>query len=1413
MAEQSEEYLLLPGSLAYSRFRLNHLAKSIGAQDVQAIWVHYIKPQFSVEDIGGDAIKILEQLLQYGDYPRNQDPLYLTLLDSIARKDEPRDPNTHLFYISPRPGTISPWSSKATSIAHVCGLRDSVNRIERGLVIAATFETPLERDAIPNTDTLHDRMTQNITRTYPDLSAIFAEHRAASATYVEIVQSPDPHAALREANQRLGLALDSSEIDYLVDGYKNQLQRNPTDVELFMFAQVNSEHCRHKQFNATWTIDGLRKPATLFQMIRHTHERHPQHVVSAYSDNAAVIEGLGTGSFWAPNYATGEWQQTKEPVHFLAKVETHNHPTAVSPYPGAATGSGGEIRDEGAVGRGSKPKAGLAGFSVSELRIPGFEQPWELDVGKPYHIASSLDIMLDAPIGSAAFNNEFGRPCTAGYFRTLLIKVQVDEKSTELRGYHKPIMIAGGVGTVRPQHALKKENLVRPGAHLIVLGGPAMLIGLGGGAASSVQSGEGSADLDFASVQRGNAEVQRRAQEVINACSALGPNNPIWSIHDVGAGGLSNALPELVHDAGLGAKFELREIDHADKGMSPLQIWCCEAQERYVLAVAGEGLDMFKRIAQRERCGFSDVGTATAGRTTQEKRLVLVDRDSQDFRTLIDVPMEVLFGKPPKMSRIVETRRLRLPPFDSSLAMYLPDKQTQSLLPEAVDRVLALPSVGSKSFLITIGDRTVGGLTVRDQMVGPWQVPVADCSVTATSLTPGIRTGEAMAMGEKPTLALISPAASARMAVAEALMNIAAADLQGMTERIRLSANWMAASSHPGEGAALYEAVEAIGLELCPKLGISIPVGKDSMSMKMKWQDQESQQKEVTAPLSVIISAFAPVRDISNTWTPALRRLEDVGETILLYVDLAEGVRAFGGSALAQVFGQIGDEAPDVRDPLVIKDYFDAVQQLHEAGIVLAYHDRSDGGLFTTLVEMMFAGHCGLEIMLDHICPTKSTSHLMTTLFNEELGAMFQVRKKDEIEFQRCFATCGPPPGMIRKIGRVPEASKQELSLRHGAAVVYRASRSSLQQRWAATSYHMQKLRDNPACAEQEYKAITDNDDPGLSYHLDFKPRDNIMPFTSSITSWGSNVLNRRPRVAILREQGVNGHAEMAYAFHQAGFSTIDVHMSDLLTSRVSLASFVGIAACGGFSYGDVLGAGQGWANSVLLHDGCRREFQTFFERKDTFTLGVCNGCQFLSRLKTIIPGADHWPSFERNESEQYEARVCMVEICDPPKRDNNTTTNSVGVVEPSIFLHGMHASRLPIAVAHAEGRAVFSAPTSLDASATTISSPTASSQDEKDLVEQQTAAQALIARDLVAVRYVDNRLHPTTRYPANPNGSPEGIAGVRTPDGRVLALMPHPERTVLRHVGSWIPEGMAEEWGEVGPWGRLFKSARRWVG
>lgn len=1363
--------MALPGSSAFSDFRTARIASAIGATEVRAVWMHYVNPKQELQD---DQRNVLEQLLKYGTQLSTQDRLSQTLLDAVKRGGDARDDTTRLYYVSPRAGTISPWSSKATSIAHVCGLEDQIKRIERGMVIAASFKELPEKDSIPNPDVLHDRMTQIIESGPPNLDLMFAEHEPAEATEVQLfAEGSSPKEALQEANRTLGLALDGSEIDYLVDAYTNHLKRNPIDVELFMFAQVNSEHCRHKQFNADWTIDGMRKPHSLFGMIRNTHKKNPGFVVSAYSDNAAVLQGENA-SLWAPEHSTGEWKQTKEIVHFLAKVETHNHPTAVSPYPGAATGSGGEIRDEGAVGQGSKPKAGLAGFTVSDLLIPGHEQPWELDVGRPGHIASALDIMLEAPIGSAAFNNEFGRPCTTGYFRTLTTEVPFDENTTEIRGYHKPIMLAGGVGTVRPQHALKSEEFVSAGAHLIVLGGPAMLIGLGGGAASSVQSGESNVELDFASVQRGNAEVQRRAQEVINTCTSLGSNNPIQLIHDVGAGGLSNALPEIVHDAGLGAKFELREVDNADRSLSPLQIWCCEAQERYVMAISPEGLELFKKICKRERCGYSIVGQASDRHSKEEKRLILMDRESEKYPSPIDLPMSILFGKPPKMSRIVDSRKLKLPKFDSTLATYLPKVSTKDVFGEAVKRVLALPSVGSKSFLITIADRSVGGLTVRDQMVGKWQTPVADVSVTATSLLPGVKTGEAMAMGERPSLALISAAASARMSVAESLMNLAAASIPDRLKRIRLSANWMAASGHPGEGAALYEAVEAIGMELCPELGISIPVGKDSMSMKMKWQDQKTKEaKEVTAPLSLVISAFAPVDQISRTWTPALQRLEDVGETVLLFVDLAAGNKALGGSALAQVFGKVGNEAPDVRDAEVLKDFYDAVEQLHESGIVLAYHDRSDGGLFTTLVEMMFAGRCGLEVMIDGISQSDKTEDVIESLFNEELGAVFQVRKKDEIAFNRCFASCGPPPGMIKKIGRVPAATKQEISLHYKTDVIYRESRQTLQQRWQSTSVAMQRLRDNPKCADTEMANITDDKDPGLSYKLTYNPKDNILPLTTTISS----AISAKPRVAILREQGVNGQSEMAFAFNVAGFSAIDVHMSDVLSGRVSLASFVGLAACGGFSYGDVLGAGQGWAKSVLLHSEARKEFQNFFERKDTFALGVCNGCQFLSRLTDIIPGAETWPTFETNVSEQYEARVCMVEVMDQPK-------------QPSVFLHGMSGSYLPIVTAHGEGQATF------DTSASSVSSP-----------------QALMNEGLVSMRYVDNYLKPTEKYPYNPNGSPQGITGVRTPDGRVLAMMPHPERTILKEVGSWMPKDQAETWGEFGPWVRMFKSARKWVG
>ncbi|KAI5862774.1 phosphoribosylformylglycinamidin [Durotheca rogersii] len=1291
-------------------------------------------------------------------------------------------PLTHIgytltYYVVPR--NISPWSSKATKVCEVCGLEELVRRVERGRSVTIVFEQPVSNEEIAFKDLLHDRMTEIISSEPPSPGSMFVEREPQPLEAVNILSAnQDPLETLKAYNATRGLALDLSEMEYLVREF-TRLGRPPNDIELFMFAQVNSEHCRHKQFNASWSIDGIAMDLSLFDMIRNTHKRTPDYTVSAYSDNAAVMQGE-MGAYWAPDYATGSWRLNREIVHVLAKVETHNHPTAISPFPGAATGSGGEIRDEAAVGRGSTTKAGLCGFWVSDLLIPG-HQAWEIDIGRPAHYASSLDIMLEGPIGSARFNNEFGRPSLAGCFRTLLTdgSSKADSsstKATDWRGYHKPIMIAGGIGTVRPGHAIKNQADVHEGAHVVVLGGPAMLIGLGGGAASSNASVEGTAHLDFNSVQRGNPEMQRRAQMVINACVSLGDLNPIAMIHDVGAGGLSNALPELVKDAGFGGKFELRQVESADSSMSPLQIWCNEAQERYVLLINVESMNRFVNICQRERCGFSDVGTVVSENDSGVPMLALTDRDAEEAWASrpIDLPMSTLFPPGRRLQRIVNSHKPTLPKFDpisclkAAFGEHLSDAE---VIRNALQRVFWMPAVGSKSFLITIGDRTVGGLTGRDQMVGPWQVPVADVAVTAASFNIGVKTrhGEAMAMGEKPTLALISPAASARMAVAESLMNLGAADLMGDLRRVKLSANWMAAVNHPGEGAALYEAVRAIGLEMCPRLGISIPVGKDSTSMKASWRDHEADEtRSVTAPVSVVISAFTVVDDIRKTWTPQLQPVEEVGETVLMFVDLANGNKAMGGSALAQSFGYVGREAPDVRDVDLITDYFDALSQLHQSGVVLAYHDRSDGGLITTVAEMMFAGRCGVDLMMDGIASSGSIIDMVNALFNEELGAVFQVRKSDETNFKRCFATCGPPPGLIRKFGSVQPKSKQTLTIRYGTTPLTSLDRREIHQWWAKTSFEMQKLRDNPSCAESEYSVILDQSDPGLSYRLTFDPSDTILPLTASITGF----FGKHPRVAILREQGVNGHAEMAFAFKAAGFDPIDVMMTDIISGR-SLADFVGIAACGGFSYGDVLGAGQGWAKSIMMHENTRKEFSEFFRRPDTFTLGVCNGCQMLSRLKDLIPGAQNWPTFVENTSQQFEARFSMVKIEDNKAR-------------PSVFLHGMHGSALPIVVSHGEGRASFSSPNS---------------------------QHALEGDGLIPIRYVDNYLTVTEKYPFNPNGSPGGIAAVTNEDGRVLAMMPHPERTVLADTASYAPPALLEQWGEFGPWARMFRSARRWVG
>lgn len=1340
--------LILAGPQALSQFRVATLTSDINTAvnssvvtAVRTAYVHYVhlKPESKFAEDPAQ-VKLLETLLQYDNKLDTSDALTQQLI-TVATAHEtvaPEDESSFVIRILPRPGTISPWSSKATNITSVCGL-DDVDRVERGLALLIQVRPgfPLKnyiQEGAPLAS-VFDRMTQTLfIDSAPVTDDLFALHDPKPLVQVDL--SENPQAKLETANKVLGLALDQGEIDYLVNAFVKTIGRNPTDVELFMFAQVNSEHCRHKIFNADWEIDGQKKDLSLFKMIRNTEEKNPQYTVSAYSDNAAVFEGP-EAYFYAPNSKTKVWGAKKEKVQTLVKVETHNHPTAVSPFAGAATGSGGEIRDEGAVGRGSKSKCGLSGFSVSDLLIPDFVQAWEMDVGKPHHIASAIDIMIEAPIGSAAFNNEFGRPCINGYFRTLTTSVTNAQDKEEIRGFHKPIMLAGGMGAIRPQFALKDRKITE-GSALIVLGGQCMLIGLGGGAASSIASGEGSADLDFASVQRGNPEMQRRAQQVIDACVALGPNNPMQSIHDVGAGGLSNALPELVHDNDLGAKFELRDILSLEPGMSPMEIWCNESQERYVMGVAPQDLATFKEICERERAPYAVVGYATS-----EQRLVLTDKLLGS--TPIDLEMSILFGKPPKMSRSAVTAPLKLQPTLFNDVKFA----------DALDRVLHLPAVGSKNFLITIGDRTVTGLIDRDQMVGPWQVPVSDVGVTGTSLGDTvISTGEALAMGEKPTLALISAAASAKMCVAESLMNVFAADVKAL-DAVKLSANWMSPASHPGEGAKLYEAVQAIGLELCPELGVSIPVGKDSMSMKMTWDD-----KEVTAPLSLVVTAFAPVINTSKTWTPQLVNTEE--PTVLVLVDLAAKIlKSMGGSALAQVYNQVGDSAPTVHSAAILKSFLNALVELHQVDdLVLAYHDRSDGGLIVTLLEMAFAGRSGLKAEI-----SGESEDSLTTLFNEELGAVFQITQSRFEEFVQLFENNGVPAEYICVVGEPVFSKEQQVTVSYNGDEILNSTRGQLQQAWAETSYKMQRLRDNPRCADQEYQAILDNQDPGLSYKLTFAPADKL--------SLGS--LESRPKVAILREQGVNGHMEMAWSFEQAGFTAVDVHMTDIVSGRVILDDFVGLAACGGFSYGDVLGAANGWAKSVLYNEKARAQFYKFFnERDDTFAFGACNGCQFLSRIAELIPGTENWPTFEKNSSEQYEGRVTMVEIIEE------------GDVAPSVFLDGMKGSKLPIAVAHGEGRPVFK-----------------SSQDLEDLQ----------SKGLVSVRFIDNYGAATEKYPFNPNGSPNGITGIRTPNGRVLAMMPHPERCVRREANSWYPAEESELWENYGPWVRLFRNARQWVG
>ncbi|KAI9455246.1 CobB/CobQ-like glutamine amidotransferase domain-containing protein [Lactarius psammicola] len=1361
--------LLLPGSSALSAAKRSALLAQIRQQipaviSIDAIYIHLVRA------ISEDAET---ELLRLDSAPRRTLDRLLSYGDDISFPDTRRsfdEGGPGVIYVLPRPGSVSPWSSKATDICTLCKLGSHVKRLERGIVFVVRMEaSTLSQDDLDRfSHYIHDRMTQTASFARPSQDAIFLESQPAPLRTVDISSSSDasPREKLERANKELGLALAPDEIDYLIDAFvsgSSPVARNPTDAELFMFAQVNSEHCRHKIFNASWMIDGTPQSSSLFQMIRNTEKLNPTGTVSAYSDNAAVFEGANTSRFGVSRALSSSpnpdierlYRESKEEtsVQVLIKVETHNHPTAVSPYPGAATGSGGEIRDEGAVGRGSRPKAGLAGFSVSNLLIPGYVQPWEEDFGRPAHIASALDIMLDGPLGAAAFNNEFGRPALAGYFRAFAERVPSPVAGAgAVRGYHKPIMLAGGLGTVRPQFARKSS--IAPGAQLVVLGGPGMLIGLGGGAASSQALGTGDAVLDFASVQRENAEMQRRCQEVIDACVERGAENPIQSIHDVGAGGLSNALPELVHDSGLGATFEIRDVPLADASLSPMEIWCNESQERYVLAVDPAHEDAFRAIAMRERCPFAVVGVAT-----ETDELVVTDRL---FNTdVIRIKMSTLFGKPPRMARSDAARVPERVPFDATLSTYLPvEPRLPVRLVEAAARVLRLPSVGSKAFLITIGDRSITGLVARDQMVGPWQVPVADVAVTRASYGFNLRAGEAMALGERTPLALLSAPAAARMAVAEALTNLAAARVRALG-RVKLSANWMSAASVPGEGAALYEAVRAVGMELCPVLGVGIPVGKDSMSMAMRWRDgQNGEERSVTAPLSLIVTAFAGVEDVGATWTPQLRTDVD-GPTVLVFFDLACRKQRLGGSALAQVFRQIGAEVPDVGDPQLLKAFFNACQAVRQSDpeLVLAYHDRSDGGLFTTVAEMAFAGRVGVELNLDAL---HGLDGPVEVLFNEELGAVVQVQQSRVARLVEVFVAHGFESTSIHAIGKVlPDPKDQSFTVVHQGNVVFSSTRAVLQQLWAETSFQMQSLRDDPDCAAEEFALIADETHAeGLRYDLTFTPTVNWPLF-------------RRPKVAILREQGVNGHVEMAWAFTAAGFDAVDVHMSDVVGGTVDLGEFRGLAACGGFSYGDVLGAGAGWAHAALLHGGARSAFAAFFARDDAFALGVCNGCQFLSHMREVIPGAESWPYFKANRSGRFEARVALVEVVDSP------------ATQDSVFLRGMGGSRLPVAVAHGEGRAAF----------------------------VPGAREAFDSQGLGAVRYVDGAGKPTEVYPLNPNGSPDGLTGVQTPSGRVLALMPHPERVVTLESNSWYPPEMKETWGGVGPWFRLFQNARQWCG
>jgi phosphoribosylformylglycinamidine synthase len=1341
--------LILPGSNALSAFRsqrllnqLQSVAPAITA--VQARYYHFIDTATSLTP---DDTARLDALLTYGE------PFAPAAGDGAVEE----------FFVIPRLGTISPWASKATDIARNCGMQH-IHRIERGVAFTVTLKKGLlgfgAHKALSTEETasvsalLHDRMTESVLRSADQASLLFSELDAKPLASIDVLGRG--RAALVEANTELGLAMSDDEIDYL-DAAFTRAERNPTDVELMMFAQANSEHCRHKIFNADWIIDGVAQERSLFKMIKNTHELHPQGTIVAYSDNSSIMAGAEVTRFF-PRGQSHEYGVDRTLMHTLMKVETHNHPTAISPFPGASTGAGGEIRDEGATGRGSKPKAGLAGFTVSNLNIPDAVRAWENAAsvtapagermaagayGKPERIASPLQIMTDGPLGGAAFSNEFGRPVLAGYFRTYEQNV-----GGTGYGYHKPIMIAGGLGNIDDAHTHKNDIPV--GSLLVQLGGPGMRIGMGGSAASSMATGTNTADLDFDSVQRGNPEMERRAQEVINACWQMGADNPIISIHDVGAGGLSNAFPEITNDAKRGAIFDLRKVPLEESGMAPKEIWSNESQERYVLAIAPESLALFAALCERERCPFAAVGVAT-----EERQLKVIDPLSSNSvgNHPVDMPMDVLLGKPPKMLRTVEHVHTAYPAIDL----------TGLVLDDVAEQVLMLPSVADKSFLITIGDRTVGGMSVRDQMVGPWQVPVADCAVTAMAFDAYV--GEAMAMGERTPLAVIDAAASGRMAVGEAITNILAAPINDISD-IKLSANWMAACGQPGQDAALFDTVRAVGMELCPALGISIPVGKDSLSMRTTWKDGED-AKSITSPVSLIVTAFAPVADVRRSLTPQLQT--DQGETALILIDLGRGKNRMGASALAQVTQQLGHETPDVDSADDLKAMFAAVQRLNLEGKLLAYHDRSDGGLYATLVEMAFAGRTGVSVNLDILAMDtgngadwgdaknwaaqvgeRRNDMTLRALFNEELGAVLQVRVEDK-SFVMSVLREGNLGACSHIIGKHNDRGVIEFT--RDAKLIYTQARSKLHRLWSDTSWRIARLRDNPDCADAEYGRLLDETDPGMTPVVTFDMLDNVAaPFIAT---------GARPRVAILREQGVNSHIETAWVMHQAGFTAIDVHMSDLIAGRAKLDDFHGVIAVGGFSYGDVLGAGEGWAKTILFNAQLADQFARFFARTDTFGLGICNGCQMMSNLKSMIPGAQAWPKFTRNKSEQFEARFGMVEVQD----------------SRSIFFAGMAGTHAPIAIAHGEGYADFSLTGDIDAVS-------------------------------VGLRYIDNHGAVTQAYPFNPNGSPQGIASVTNEDGRFTVMMPHAERVFRSVQQSWHPAA----WGEDSPWMRMFRNARKFV-